>query len=132
MGVVNATDLPYLPPEVMRTISQHSSSGQTGLTCPSSPHSVRGLQSRSGSTSGRHTYNLPSTTGWSSPTSPSLRNIRRQVDSNGYLCAGGPSSSSIRGSCDDLRNDVHCRKRVQLKGDTTMMHTFQTNVFSFG
>lgn len=132
MGIVNSTDLPYLPPEVMRTLAQHSGSDQTGLTCPSSPHSVRGLQSRCSSTSSRPSYRLPSnTTGWSTPTSPNLQHIRRQVDSRGYLGPDVPVYSH-RGSCDDLRGDSQCRQRTQLKGDVSTMQTYQANVFSFG
>lgn len=133
VGVVNTADLPYLPPEVMRTVAEHSSASQTGLTCPSSPHSVRGLQSRCSSTSSRLSYRLPSSTGWSSPSSPSLRHTRRQVGSTGYLSPDGPVYSNRRGSYDDLRGDGQCRhQRVQLKGDVELMQTFQANVFSFG
>lgn len=133
MGVVKSTDLPYLSPEVMRTVTQqHSGSGQTGLSCPSSPHSVRGLQSRCSSTRGRPSYRLqlPGRTGWSAPTSPSLR---RQVDSRGVLSPDGGALWAHRGSCDDLRGDAQCRReRAQLKGDVSVMQTFQANVFSFG
>ncbi len=138
MGVVNTTDLSYLSPEVLRTVAVHSGSAshQTGLTCPSSPHSIRGLQSRcSSTTSSRQSssYRLPSgSTGWSTPTSPSLRHSRRQTESNGFLSPDGPVYSS-RGSCDDLRGvDGQCRPRVQLKGDVALMQTFQANAFSFG
>ena len=129
-GVFNASDLPYLPPEVMQTVSQHSSSFQTGLTCPSSPHSVRGLQSRSGSTSSKLSYRILNPSEWSTPTSP---NLRRQIDSNMFLSSGGPLYvSPSRGSCEDLRSEGQCRQRVQLKGDVSVMQTFQANVFSFG
>lgn len=137
MGVVNASDLSYLSPEVMRTVTAHSGGAahQTGLTCPSSPHSTRGLQSRSSSTAScRHpSYRLPSNgTGWSTPTSPNLRHSRKHNDSNGYLSPDGPVYSN-RGSCDDLRGtDGQCRSRVQLKGDVDLMQTFQANTYSFG
>lgn len=130
MGVLNSTDLPYLAPEVMRTVAQHSGSDQTGLTCPSSPHSVRGLQTRSPSTSSRPSYRLPSsTTGWSTPTSPNL--LRRQGDSRGYLTPD-VSVYSYRGSCDDLRGGSQYRQRTLLKGKTSTMQTYQANIFSFG
>jgi hypothetical protein len=126
MGVVNSTDLSYLSPEVTRTIVQHPSSGQAGLRCPSSPHSVRGLQSRCSSTSSRLSNRLPST-GWSTPTSPKY--IRKQGFSRG--CLDVPIYSP-RGSCDDLRAESLCRERLQLKGDVDTMQTFPANVFSFG
>lgn len=125
MGVVNATNLSYLPPEVMKTVAQHSAGSQTGLTCPSSPHSVRGLQSRCSSTSSRLSYRL----GWSSsPASPNLKPLRKQMDSGGFL---SPDSAN-RGSCDDLRSDSQYRARSQLKGDKSVMQTFEANTFSFG
>ena len=133
MGVVNSTDLPYLPPEVMRTVVQHSNSKQTGLSCPPSPHSVRGLQSRCLSTSSRLSCRIPSTTtSWSTPTSPNLQNVRRQFGSSrGYL-GFDASACSTRGSCDDLRGDSQYRLRAQVKGDVAIMQTFEANVFSFG
>ena len=136
MGVVNPTDLAYLPPEVMKTVAMDSSSSQTGLTCPSSPHSIRGLQSRSGSISSRLSYRLPSANGWSAPTSPNLRNgSHRQMENTGFLCSG--SLSCTRSSYDDLRSgDIQSRQRqrqgVQLKADTAAMQTCQANIYSFG
>lgn len=130
MGVVNASDLTYLPPEVMRTISQHSNTSQTGLTCPSSPHSVHGLQSRSTSTS-RLSYRLPSTSARSTPTSPSMKNSRRQVELGGYLSPVGLFTSR-RASSDDLQVDSGNGRRTQLKGSRTAMQTTQANVYSFG
>lgn len=143
MGVVNASDLPYLSPEVMRTVSQHSNSEQTGLTCPSSPHSLRGLQSRSNSTSSRQLYRIPSGAGWSSPGSPSLKSAyhkqqqQQQFDNTGLLLSpDSPLCSSRRASCDDVRIDGGShgcgRQRVQVKGSTAVMQTPQANIFSFG
>ena len=127
MGVLNSTDLSYLPPEVMKTVTHHPSTCQTSSSCPSSPHSIRGLQSRCSSTSSRR---LPSsTTGWTTPTSPSL-SLRRQVDSRGYL--GVATYSQRGGSCDDLRSDAQLKQRTQLKGDVATMQTYQANVYSFG
>ena len=125
MGMLSSADLSYLSPEVMRTVTHHSSTSQTSSSCPSSPHSIRGLQSRCSSTSSRR---LPSsTTGWTTPTSPSL-SLRRQVDSRGYLSA----YSQRGGSCDDLRSDAQLKQRTQLKGDVSTMQTYQANVYSFG
>lgn len=132
MGVVSPANLPYLSPEVMRTVAQQSGGCQTGLSCPSSPHSIRGLQSRCSSTSSRLSYRLPSSTGWSTPTSP-LKHARRQMENAGYLSPDGPVYSHHRGSSDDLRSDSHRRmRRVTLKADVTAMQTFQANVYSFG
>ena len=137
MGVVNTTDLPYLPPEVMRTVMEHSGSAgrQAGLSCPPSPHSTRGLHSRCSSTTScrQASYRLPSVSaGWSTPTSPNLRNCRKQAESGSFSSPDGPAYSS-RGSCDDLRSaDGQCRRAVQLKGDVSVMQTFEANAFSFG
>ena len=133
MGMLSHDQLPYLPPEVMRTVAQQSSTGQASMSCPSSPHSVRGLQSRCSSTSSRVSYRFPSNAGWSTPTSPNLKQVRRQMENTGYLSPDGPVYSHHKSSSDDLwRGSMNRSGRMQLKADVGIMQTFEANVYSFG
>lgn len=135
MGLINSSDLPYLPPEAIRTVKRYSNPSQASLTCPSSPHSVHGLRTRC--TSGNLlSYRFPSMSPRSTPTSPSMKSSRWQFEYAGYLSPGGLLSNALlstrRGSCDDTQSEDSADDRVQLKGHRLIMQTPQANVFSFG